>query len=145
MQVPDLTAEDVADFIEAIDINRDGLVDYKEYMAMLQPQHDIVIGDETNSTESPESLVDQQQLDEEDSRQIIPKVEPYGSEEIREVIIRRKQKEQEYIREERLRRQAYAEALDVKVSHKISDTNYVSREINSVKYRCLKRSSRRVN
>jgi Ca2+-binding EF-hand superfamily protein len=27
--VPDLTAEDVADFIEAADTNRDGIVDYK--------------------------------------------------------------------------------------------------------------------
>ena len=98
-------------------------MDYKEYMAMLQPPQDILVGDGTNTVDSSDSLLDQQ-LEEEDSRNIIPKVEPYGSEEIREVIIRRKQKEQEYIREERLRRQAYAEALDIKVYNKINYTTY---------------------
>ena len=33
--VPNLTAEDAVDFIEAADTNNDGMVDYKEYMDML--------------------------------------------------------------------------------------------------------------
>lgn len=81
---------------------------------MLQPQQDILAGDGLTVTEVADSAVDQQSEDEE-SRQIIPKVEPYGGEEIREVIIRRKQLEQAYIREDRARRQAYSEALDLKV------------------------------
>jgi len=41
LKVPGLTAEDVADFIEAADTNRDGLIDYREYMEMLSPRQDI--------------------------------------------------------------------------------------------------------
>jgi len=51
----------------------------------------------------------------ESSRIVIPKIEPYGAEEIREVMVRRKQLEILRIKEERLRRQAYADSLDVKV------------------------------
>lgn len=37
LQMPELTVEDTADFIDSIDINRDGLVSYAEYMDMLAP------------------------------------------------------------------------------------------------------------
>jgi hypothetical protein len=83
-------------------------------MSMLQPQQDILAGDGLTAAEIADSTVEQQ-IEDGESRQIIPKVEPYGSEEIREVIIRRKQQEQAYIREDRARRQAYSEALDLKV------------------------------
>jgi hypothetical protein len=36
LDVPSVTADDVADLIEAADKNRDGMLDYREYMSMLQ-------------------------------------------------------------------------------------------------------------
>lgn len=101
--VPNLTAEDAADFIEAADTNRDGMVDYKEYMDYL-----------SNSTMEEESAVADAE-DKQSNREAIMKIEPYGAEELREVMVHRKQMEQQRLREERLRRQAYKDALDVKV------------------------------
>jgi hypothetical protein len=58
----------------------------------------------------------QEEDKEEDSDRVpIAKVEPYGAEELREVMIGRKQAEIARQKEERLRRQAYKDALDVKV------------------------------
>ncbi len=34
LQVPDLTAEDVVDFFELVDHNRDGMIDYAEYVCL---------------------------------------------------------------------------------------------------------------
>ena len=36
LDVPSVTADDVVDLIEAADKNRDGMLDYREYMSMLQ-------------------------------------------------------------------------------------------------------------
>ena len=99
--VPDLTPEDVADFIEAADKNRDGIVDYREYMEMLS---------DPTSKEEEEVTPDA-----EEDRVPIAKVEPYGADELREVMVHRKQAEINRQKEERLRRQAYKDALDVKV------------------------------
>ena len=111
LKVPNLTALDVVDFIEAADRNKDGIVDYKEYMDMLTDptvqHHD---GDEDADGKEGE--------DDEDDKQnsvAIAKVEPFGAEVLREVMIKRKQIELQQQKEERLRRQAYKDALDVKV------------------------------
>jgi len=109
LKVPELTAEDVADFIEAADANRDGMIDYKEYMDMLSPYDNL--NNLKNEIDDPPIESSMQ----ESSRIVIPKIEPYGAEEIREVMVRRKQLEILRIKEERLRRQAYADSLDVKV------------------------------
>jgi Ca2+-binding EF-hand superfamily protein len=101
--VPDLTPEDVADFIEAADKNRDGIVDYREYMDMLS--------DPSVTKDEDDEVVDEQDED----RVPIAKVEPYGADELREVMIHRKQAEINRQKDERLRRQAYKDALDVKV------------------------------
>jgi hypothetical protein len=45
----------------------------------------------------------------------LARVEPFGAEEIREVMVRRKQQEQQRKVEERLRRQEYKDQLDAKV------------------------------
>lgn len=99
--VPDLTPDDVADFIEAADKNRDGIVDYREYMDMLSEP----------SSKDEEDIPNE--VDED--RVPIAKVEPYGADELREVMVHRKQAEINRQKEERLRRQAYKDALDVKV------------------------------
>lgn len=100
--VPDLTPDDVADFIEAADKNRDGIVDYREYMDMLSDPTD---------NKDDEEVVEEQ----DENRVPIAKVEPYGADELREVMIQRKQAEINRQKDERLRRQAYKDALDVKV------------------------------
>ena len=121
--VPDLTPEDVCDFIEAADKNRDSNVEYKEYMDYLsfadEDQQDgegeaegerAQIAGEATSGSGPGSsstaVVPAEQLS---------KVEPYGAEELREIMVRRRQAEQQQLKEERLRKAAYLEALDVKV------------------------------
>lgn len=102
--VPGLTAEDVVDFIEAADTNNDGMVDYKEYMDMLTFAEEATEEEKGEATEEPA-----------ENRVPIAKVEPYGAEVLREIMVQRKQQEQARIREERLRKQAYHDALDVKV------------------------------
>jgi hypothetical protein len=55
-------------------------------------------------------------VDEADEGKVpIAKVEPYGAEELREVMVHRKQTELNRQKDERLRRQAYKDALDVKI------------------------------
>ena len=83
----------MADFIEAVDKNRDGFIDYREYMDVLGPFHgqsdsgDVIEGNVITSTNSYD------------------KVAPYGADEIREVMVARKQRDQAVQREERLRKQ----------------------------------------
>ncbi len=96
----------MADFIEAADTNRDGLIDYREYTQLLG------LSDEANQTEETETENEDQG---DGSRVPIAKISPYGADEIREVMVQRKQQEQARQREERLRRQAYKDALDVKI------------------------------
>jgi hypothetical protein len=108
LEVPQLTPLDVVDFIEAADRNKDGIVDYKEYMDMLaDPTVQHRDGeDEHEATDSGDDNQD---------RVPIAKVEPFGADVLREVMIKRKQIELQKQKEERLRRQAYKDALDVKV------------------------------
>jgi hypothetical protein len=47
--------------------------------------------------------------------QAITKIEKFGAAELREIIVQRRQKEQNLLREERLKKQLYNDALDVKV------------------------------
>jgi len=106
--VPNLTAEDVVDFIEAADTNNDGMVDYKEYMDMLSFAEDTTEAADEEKADLPADAVAE-------NRVPIAKVEPYGAEVLREIMVQRRQAEQARIREERLRKQAYHDALDVKV------------------------------
>ena len=108
-----LTVEDVADFIEAIDLNRDGVVDYKEYNEMLYPRLDHNMNDENDGILYNDDK--DFEIDGKAKVSTLDKVEPFGGEEIREEMIKRKQQEQQRIRDERLRQQADADALDVKV------------------------------
>ena len=106
--VPNLTAEDVVDFIEAADTNNDGMVDYKEYMDMLSFAEDPT---EESAEEKGNEATDAAT----ENRVPIAKVEPFGAEVLREIMVQRRQAEQARIREERQRKQAYHDALDVKV------------------------------
>lgn len=122
--------EDVADFIESTDSNRDGLIDYKEYMAALEDTFKAS-GKGSRGTscsgEGDEVDVDDDDADSTSVRDtggrssgnsghsMLAKIEPYGAEELREVLVKRRQAEIAKERKERLRRDAYKDALDVKV------------------------------
>ena len=79
LEMPDLTPSDVADFLEAGDINRDGLLDYKEYLDMLggedEDEDDAVTKEEKQMGESNTSIA---------------KVGAYGLDEIRKVLAERR-------------------------------------------------------
>lgn len=113
LNFPRLSAEDVADFIEAADKNRDGMIDYKEYIDMLSCAIDK--NNDKSLNDEGDDGGDDDNKSPEHHRSILAKVEPYGAEEMREVIIHRKQNEIAHQRAERLRRQAYKDALDVKI------------------------------
>lgn len=113
--------DDVADFIDAADTNKDGMIDYAEYMDMLEPDGPPDDAEDSKATSSATARASSPRDSEARSprkktpRATVAKVEPFGAEEIRAVMIHRKQLEQAREREDRVRRQAYKDALDVKV------------------------------
>ena len=115
LKVPDLTTDDVVDFLEAADTNRDGVIDYKEYVDMINPpgSSDPLLDQFGEDVKNLESLCSEEQSDR-PARQL-EKVEPYGGEQLREVIVHRRQTELLRLREERAHLAAYKEALDIKV------------------------------
>ncbi len=112
LKVPGLTPEDVVDFLEAVDTNRDGLVDYQEYLDMLTPPGSL--GAHAAEPAEPEDSAAAGEDGAAASR-VADKVEPYGAELLREVIVHRRQAELLRVKEERAHLIAYKEALDVKV------------------------------
>lgn len=121
LKVPGLTSEDVVDFLEAVDTNRDGLVDYQEYLDMLTPPGSLAAA---HAVEQEHASLDDGSLASSGSAaavgsdaasRVAEKVEPYGAELLREVIVHRRQAELLRVKEERAHLVAYKEALDVKV------------------------------
>jgi hypothetical protein len=80
------------------------MIDYKGYMEMFSPGQGANEGEEAAAKERGD-----------EGKTTMSKIAPYGAEEVREVMVLRKQAEQARLREERLRRQAYKEALDVRI------------------------------
>lgn len=107
LNVPNLTAEDVVDFLEAADTNRDGVIDYKEYLDMITPPG--------TADESAGDVDVVAEGESEERTTALAKVDPFGGEQLREVIIRRRQAELLRLKEERTHLAAYKEALDIKV------------------------------
>ena len=111
--MPDLTPDDVIDFLEAGDVNRDSMLDYKEWLDLLNDEddedddddgkvEDTATPDATAAADDPESSPQQSSM----------KVEAYGAEEIREVLAARRRKEQEELRAERIRRETRQAELE---------------------------------
>lgn len=110
LNVPNLTANDVVDFLEAADTNRDGVIDYKEYIDMIMPPGSAEAVEETDR------IANAGDADDDDRpNSVIAKVEPFGGEQLREVIVQRRQTELLRLKEERAHLAAYKEALDIKV------------------------------
>ena len=78
LEMPDLTAEDVVDLMDAADQNRDGLLDYHEYMDWLRGDAKDEDEDDGNRGDKADGL---------DAQRVpLPKVEPFGADALREVI-----------------------------------------------------------
>lgn len=121
LQVPGLTADDVADFLDAADRNRDGLIDYQEYVDYLTPDKAMQEDDDEDESASPanagaivSSSASVENEVEKESK-VIDKVPPYNADEIREVLAKRQQKERALAAADKARRDAYREALDIKI------------------------------
>eukprot|EP00808_Paulinella_micropora_P015456 g71669.t1 len=107
LEVPGLMADDVLDFLESGDANRNGRLDFQELVDLLYPGK----GEDTaDAQEEAAALrVDTQK------RELASKVEPYGGEELRAVQVRRKQQRLELQRAEQVKRDTYARLLDAKM------------------------------
>uniref|UniRef100_A0A7S0C312 EF-hand domain-containing protein n=1 Tax=Proboscia inermis TaxID=420281 RepID=A0A7S0C312_9STRA len=97
--MPDLSPSDVAEFLEAGDTNRDGLLDYKEYLSMLGSE------DEEEKDEAKVS----------ESGKTITKVGVYGVSEMRKVISERRRAHQEKMHLEQIRREVQQAELESKI------------------------------
>ena len=110
LKVPDLTASDVVDYLEFVDHNRDGHIDYREYINFL-----TIPGVKTAAEAEMEVDVAGDSDELQSGERVHIKVEPHGAEELRDIILRRKQAEQLRVREDRLKKQAYNDALDIRI------------------------------
>jgi len=134
--MPGLTPEDVVDFLESGDVNRDGLLDYKEFLDLVEDpdskDEDEEEGEEEGEEGAPAAVSSSIEggadggrgssaastgtaVQKKKQKRVVTKVEPFGVEEVREVIVRRKRDELAAAREDRVRREAYAADLDRKI------------------------------
>jgi hypothetical protein len=139
------------DFFELADINRDGMIDYKEYIDLFtimddhhqQQQQQLNTIDTIELNDNDYDNVDAIDIDNDSAVTIqnsknrksnnFVKVEPYGTEILRELIIQRKLKEQNRIRDERIRKQIYAEELDIKINFWKGKINNFESELENIK------------
>jgi len=99
--MPDLTPSDVADFLEAGDTKRNGMLDYKEYLGML--------GGEDEDGE----ITDDKKVGESDTS--IEKVGAYGAVEMRQELAERRRAYQEKMHTEQIRRNVQQAELEIKI------------------------------
>merc|ERR1711871_1333119 len=81
LEMPDLTPDDVIDFLEAGDVNRDGHLDYKEYLDLLNDKSE----DEDDEIDDDDTKSDRA-TDDKTPKVSIEKIPPYGADEIRDVL-----------------------------------------------------------
>jgi len=129
LNLPGLIADDAVDFLEAGDRNRDGVLDYKEFVDLLGGEDedddddhtvdDIVslpgegaaaniglVSENGAATAGRGSKVESK---------AVGKVEPFGVEQVREVLVRRRRQDLDRAREDRARREAIAADLDRRI------------------------------
>jgi thiol-disulfide isomerase/thioredoxin len=111
--MPGLNADDVIDLLEAGDKNHDGFLNYKEFNDLVNDNNDEDDEDDDEEEEVKDNKDGVKEGDKEEDT--IAKVEAYGGDEVREVILRRKREELEKQREDRARREAYAAELDRRI------------------------------
>jgi hypothetical protein len=132
--VPGLTAEDVVDFFELADRNRDGMIDYHEYMSLFEDEDEVgrrrgaggagaLEGGEAGAGEAGEegdgATPSPSSADGGGAggggREPLAKVEPFGADELREVMVGRRRRELDRQRLEAARRSAQQAAMDLRL------------------------------
>ena len=122
LDVPELTPEDVVDFFELADANRDGMIEYSEYMLLFKENGKPVSGAallEDDAFEE-EDVSDEDRQDGDSQRrgrssEAPPKIEPFGADELRAIMVARRQRELERQRDELARRSVQQADLDIKL------------------------------
>jgi len=132
LEVPELTAEDVVDFFELADANRDGMIEYSEYMALFKEDGKaLTAGGAEAALLELDGFEDEEDDDDEDkegsdaqrrasgtrgrSSESQPKIEPFGGDELRAIMVARRQRELERQRDEVVRRSVQQADLDLKL------------------------------
>mmetsp|Transcript_74196 Transcript_74196/g.197960 ORF Transcript_74196/g.197960 Transcript_74196/m.197960 type:complete len:3050 (-) Transcript_74196:601-9750(-) len=110
--VPGLTADDVVDFFELADSNRDGMIDYPEYHALFEEEDET--GKKNGAGEDGLDM-DEDVNAAKAAKEPLAKVEPYGADELREVMVMRRKRELDRQRLEQARRAAQQAAMDLRV------------------------------
>mmetsp|Transcript_2417 Transcript_2417/g.3236 ORF Transcript_2417/g.3236 Transcript_2417/m.3236 type:complete len:3692 (+) Transcript_2417:353-11428(+) len=117
--MPGLNADDVIDFLENGDKNRDGFLNYKEFNDLVndgeEDDEDEDDDVEVKKDDNTEEASNDKESSDKKNDEGIGKIEAYGGDEVREVILRRKREELEKQREDRARREAYAAELDRRI------------------------------
>ena len=126
LEVPELTAEDVVDFFELADANRDGMIEYSEFMSLFEDDgkpsnapgaspldEDVFEEEEEEQAESESGLP--QPSPARRAREPPPKIEPFGADELRTIIVSRRRLEMERQRQELARRSAQQADMDIKL------------------------------
>ena len=114
LQMPDLTPDDVIDFLSAGDVNGDGMLNYKEFVDLLNQD------DEEEEEEEEEDTANGKDQSEAASERpgkstqegSMEKVPAYGADEIRDVLAARRRREQDLLRAERIRRETRQAELE---------------------------------
>ena len=137
LNLPGLTADDAVDFLEAGDRNRDGALDYKEFVDLLGGEDDddddedddntgddappsegaaagVLASEKGSATAAAAAAAAAAGRSKAESK-AVGKVEPYGVEQVREVLVRRRRQELDRAREDRARREALAADLDRRI------------------------------
>jgi len=111
IELPDLTPDDVVDMIEGSDRNADGVIDYREFLDMLREGGALLEMDA-----APEDDSGAEEGDGAAPRREMPaKVEPFGGDVLREIMASRRREASVRAQQDRARREAYQQAMDIKV------------------------------
>ena len=108
LNMPNVTAEDVLDIFELADFNDDGVIDYHEYIDALRDPCKVVGEEEDDGDEKTNNEK------EGGTRQNVrkDKIEPYGGEELKSLILKRRRQKIEEKRQRQLRAAAFRHNLD---------------------------------
>lgn len=105
LEAPCVTPEGVLDLMEVADTSRTGFISWEDFNAMLEPQVHEQKEDDDQEADTEDLAVGRKELP--------PKVEPYGTDILRELYLQRKQEELKKRDKERQEREAYAAAMYV--------------------------------
>jgi hypothetical protein len=122
LKMPGVDADEVVDFMDANDMNRDNCLDYKEFADAITDIDRIKEDDEEEEAEEGDDANEEKKENAESSEPFGSKtikgkidIEPYGIEEIRKVVIRRMKEDVERKRVDRINREVMASEMEAKI------------------------------